>query len=83
MTVVSSKEFACYQDKYYNLAINEQVCIKRGKNMFQLICINLDGTNVYDRTSAEKREKLNMELKDYLIDLSSFKFDREEANTYE
>ena len=36
MTVVSSKEFATNQTKYYNLAINEQVIIKRGKNMYHL-----------------------------------------------
>jgi predicted transcriptional regulator len=34
MTVVSSKEFATNQMKYYNLAAREEVFIKRGKNMF-------------------------------------------------
>jgi predicted transcriptional regulator len=34
MTVVSSKEFATNQTKYYNLAVSEEVFIKRGKNMF-------------------------------------------------
>ena len=37
MTVVSSKEFATRPTKYYNLAQNEQVAIKRGKNMFHLV----------------------------------------------
>jgi len=32
MTVVSSKEFATKPAKYYNLAVNEQVVIKRGNN---------------------------------------------------
>jgi hypothetical protein len=32
---------------------------------------------------SEKRKRLNRELSAYLIDLSSFKFNREEANTYE
>ena len=36
-----------------------------------------------EETISEKREKLDSELKNYLIDLSSFKFDREEANMYE
>jgi len=36
MTVVSSKEFATKPAKYYNLAANEQVVIKRGKNMYHL-----------------------------------------------
>ena len=38
MTVVSSKEFATYQDKYFDMAINENIVIKRGKNMFHLTC---------------------------------------------
>ena len=46
MTVVSSKEFATNQTKYYNLAVNGDVFIKRGKNMFHLICTNID--NQYD-----------------------------------
>ena len=37
MTIVSSQEFAANQNKYYDLAIDEDVCIKRGNNMFQLI----------------------------------------------
>jgi predicted transcriptional regulator len=36
MTVVSSKEFASNQKKYYDLAVNGQVCIRRGRNMFHL-----------------------------------------------
>jgi len=34
MTVVSTKEFVTNQKKYFDLALNEQVIIKRGKNMF-------------------------------------------------
>jgi len=37
MTIINSKEFATNQAKYYNLAQNEQLGIKRGKNMYQLI----------------------------------------------
>ena len=36
MTVVSSKEFATKSVKYYNLAKNEQVVIRRGKNVYHL-----------------------------------------------
>jgi len=36
MTVISSKEFATNQAKYYNLARNGQLGIKRGKNMYHL-----------------------------------------------
>jgi len=48
MTVVSSKEFSTNQKKYYDLAVNEQVVIKRGKNMFHLICTNVGNTNIDD-----------------------------------
>ena len=36
-----------------------------------------------DESISEKRKKLDKELKNYMIDLSGFKFDREEANLYE
>jgi len=34
MTVVSTKEFITNQKKYFDLALNEQVIIQRGNNMF-------------------------------------------------
>ena len=40
MTVVSSKEFAASPAKYYHRALDEQVTIKRGRNMFRLINAN-------------------------------------------
>ena len=36
-----------------------------------------------EKTLSEKRKKLDSELKNYLVDLSGFKFNREEANIYE
>ena len=36
MTIVSSKEFVSNEDKYFDLAVNGNVCIKRGENMFYL-----------------------------------------------
>jgi len=36
MTVVSSKEFVSNQKRVFDMALNEQVFIKRGKNMFNL-----------------------------------------------
>jgi hypothetical protein len=38
MTVVSSKEFIANQERYFDLAINDELFIKRGENVFQLIC---------------------------------------------
>ncbi|MDR2938218.1 MAG: hypothetical protein LBU92_04680 [Prevotellaceae bacterium] len=37
MTVVSSKEFATHQRKYFGMAMDSEVCIKRGRNMFRLM----------------------------------------------
>ena len=34
MTIVSSKEFATNQEKYFDIAENEQVYIRRGKCMY-------------------------------------------------
>jgi hypothetical protein len=42
MTVVSSKEFVSNQKRYFDLAVNEKLLIKRGKNVFHLICTNVD-----------------------------------------
>jgi len=36
MTVISTKEFNTDQEKYFNMAVNGNVCIKRGDNMFYL-----------------------------------------------
>ena len=48
MTVVSSREFATNQTKYYNLAVNEEVLIKRGNNMFHLVYRNIGDVNIDD-----------------------------------
>ena len=42
MTVVSSKEFIKNEDKYLDMAVNGNVCIKRGDNMFYLMYRPLD-----------------------------------------
>jgi len=34
MTVVSSREFVTEQDRYFDMAMNEQVFVQRGENMF-------------------------------------------------
>ena len=44
MTVVSSKEFVTNQKRYFDLAINDDLFIKRGKNVFQLICTTVDNS---------------------------------------
>jgi hypothetical protein len=34
MTVVSSKEFVSNEDKYFDMALDEQVIVQKGSNMF-------------------------------------------------
>ena len=50
MTVVSSKEFVGNDDKYFDIALTEQVCIQKGDNMFFLIYKNTDNhdASVYE-----------------------------------
>ena len=72
MTVVSSKEFATRPARYYNLAQSEKVAIKRGKNMFHLICTNGYHKNEYDDVlepdedlrSAISGEELKKKMRD-------------------
>jgi predicted transcriptional regulator len=55
MTVVSSQEFATNQNKYFDMAMKEQVFVQRGNNMFHLICANDDAT-VKERVYYEPDE---------------------------
>jgi len=38
MTVVSSKEFVSNQKRYFDWAVDNELFIKRGRNVFHLIC---------------------------------------------
>jgi len=67
MTVVSSKEFAINQKKFYNMALNERVFIKRGKSVFYLACATLEddeAADLADAIAAENDENINVD--DYL-----------------
>ena len=44
MTVINSKEFAINQEKYFDLALNEQVCVQRDNNMFLIVYSPIDKT---------------------------------------
>ena len=52
MTVVSTKEFNTNQDKYFDLALEEQVYVQNGNNTFLLIYKNIDDMNIYNDVSA-------------------------------
>jgi len=56
MTVVSSKEFVANQEKYFGMAVTEDIGIKRGKNMFHLIMCRPDRTTVKEPIYFEPDE---------------------------
>jgi len=57
MTVVNSKEFATHQKKFYGMALNERVFIKRGKNMFYLTCASFEDDEISDLADAIAAER--------------------------
>ena len=42
MTVVSTKEFNTDQEKYFDMAVTNDVCIKNDKYLFYLMCKPVD-----------------------------------------
>ena len=54
MTVVSSREFASHQDKYFEMAMNGQVFIQKGDNMFLLIRKSDDMNTYHDASVYEE-----------------------------
>jgi len=52
MTVVSTKEFNIDQEKYFDLALEEEVFIKRGDYMFLLLNKKINDTNIYHDESV-------------------------------
>jgi len=56
MTVVSSQEFATNQNKYFDMALKEQVFVQRENNMFHLMCTNNDDATVKERVYYEPDE---------------------------
>ena len=38
MTIVSSKDFVTNHDRYFDLAIDEDVAVKRGDYTFNIVC---------------------------------------------
>ena len=62
MTVVSSQEFATNQNKYFDMAMNGQVFVQRGDNMFHLICTNNDDATVKERVYYEPDEDFHRSI---------------------
>jgi len=58
MTVVSSKEFAANEDKYFDMALDEQVFVKRGDYMYHILCANIDAANIKEQEILEPDDDL-------------------------
>ena len=52
MTVVSTKEFNTDQEKYFDMALEEQVYVQNGSNMFLLMYQNIDNMNICHEASV-------------------------------
>ena len=69
MTVISGKEFAVNQQKYFDMAITEKIGIKNGENMFHLMYHSTDKTDVYEPVYLEPDDDLrNAITMDELLD---------------
>jgi len=42
MTIISAKEFNSNQEKYFTMAVNEDVCIEKDNNMYHLMYKTFD-----------------------------------------
>jgi predicted transcriptional regulator len=57
MTLVNTKEFVSNQKKYFDMAINEQVFIKRGKNTFIITCADKGEDEIGELKLAKERKE--------------------------
>jgi hypothetical protein len=71
MTVISPQEFAANQNKYFDMAINQDVCVKRDEGMFHIrynpveeikeyVCFEPDEEFYNSITMDEARKKLHL-----------------------
>ena len=82
MTVVSGNEFVADQEKYFNLALSEQVYIQRGENMFTIGIAN-DRKKHYlepddDFHRAITMDELRKRVKE---DIHQWYMERDESNS--
>jgi hypothetical protein len=56
MTMVNSKQFVTNQKRYFDMAVKEDVVIKRGKNLFHLTCTTGEHNNIGKRVFYEPDE---------------------------
>jgi len=69
MTVVSSKEFAINEDKYFDLAMNEQVFVQRNNMMFivQNMAQNIEQDVVFEPDEDFFRSIPMEEVRDKIV----------------
>ena len=60
MTVVSSKEFVSNEDKYFGLAMKEQLFIRKGDNVF-LVSVANDGIQKHKKPDDDFRRAITMD----------------------
>ena len=80
MTVVSSREFATNQEKYFDLALDEPVFVKKGDYMFHIICSNYDTVNKEQEilepdddlrraiTAEELKKRMRISIRNFFAD---------------
>ena len=56
MTVINSNEFITNQQKYFDMAENEDICIKRGNSIFHLIHTTISDKSLKERVYYEPDE---------------------------
>jgi hypothetical protein len=61
MTVIDSADFAINQDKYFDMAINGQVMVQRGTNIFIIMSANDHGGH-YSPEFVEKIRKAEQNI---------------------
>ena len=67
ITVVSTNEFIANKDKYFDLAMNEQVMVQRGNNMFIVTMAN-EPERRYKEPDDDLRRAIPMEeVRDSII----------------
>jgi len=67
MTVITTQEFVANQNKYFNMAINQDVCIKRDEGMFHIRYNPVTETN-------GKKQKYKQPDADFYMALSGEEF---------
>jgi hypothetical protein len=58
MTVVNSKDFITNQKRYFNLATNEDIFIRRGKKKFRLAYTDMDNADIPKQPILEPDDDL-------------------------